>query len=450
VGRDSPDQVRLGQLADEQAALRRVATLVAQATPPEEVFAAVVEEVGQLFRVELATLVRYEPGRMATPVTTWGPASENLPVGIRWPLEGQNVSTLVFETGRPARIDRYADSSSGPFSVGPRETGIRSAVGTPVIVEGRLWGVIFVGSTLEQPLPAGTESRLALFTELVATAIANADSRAALARLAEEQAALRRVATLVARATPPREVFAAVAGEAGRLLGVDFAVLVRYDPQGTLEVVGTWTRTGAPAPTPVGGRLPLGGRNVTTLVHQTGRPARIDYSDVSGVIGQVASQDWRVRSSIGVPVRCRWPRSMAAWCCRSATTASAGPIPPAVRAWPALPTGSRPWAARSMSAALPGPGRTSRWSFHSSTSWLRMPADARPARVATRLTGRPDPLLAGSRIGCQPGRNKGSHAASWNSRELRVTHERCRPGLRLRPLRLLSRQVPGSPHAHGT
>jgi signal transduction histidine kinase len=163
-------------------------------------------------------------------------------------------------------------------------------------------GVIFAGSTLEQPLPPDTGTRLASFTELMATAIANTESRAALARLAEEQAALRRVATLVARAVPPQEVFAAVAGEAGRLLGVDFAVLVRYDPQDTLEVVGTWTRTGAPAPTPAGGRLPLGGQNVTTLVYRTGRPARIDYSDVSGVIGQVASQDWELRSSIGVPV----------------------------------------------------------------------------------------------------------------------------------------------------
>ena len=305
MGRDPPDQARLGQLAEEQAALRRVATLVAQATQPEEVFAAVAEEVGQLFRVELAILGRYEPGRTATSVTAvtaWGPAGKDYPVGSRWPLEGHNLSTLVFETGRPARIDRYADSSSSPLGAAARERGIRSAAGTPIIVEGRLWGLIFAGSTLEQPLPPDTETRLASFTELVATAIANTESRAALARLAEEQAALRRVATLVARGVPPQEVFAAVAEEVGQLLAADFAILVRYDPQDILEVVGTWTPTGAPAPTPVGGRLPLGGRNVTTLVYQTGRPARIDYSDVSGVIGQVASQDWRLRSSVGMPV----------------------------------------------------------------------------------------------------------------------------------------------------
>ena len=305
AGRDPPARARLARLAEEQAALRRVATLVARATPPEEVFAAVAEEVGQLLRVELAILGRYEPGRTATTVkavTAWGPASEGYPVGSRRPLDGHNLSTLVFETGRPARIDRYGDSSSSSLGAAARERGISSAVGTPIIVEGHLWGLIFVGSTGEQPLPPGTEARLASFTELVAAAIANTESRAALARLAEEQAALRRMATLVARGEPPQEVFAAVAGEVGRLLASDFAILVRYDPQDTLEVVGTWTRTGAPAPTPVGGRLPLGGRNVTTLVYQTGRSARVEYSGVSGVIGQVASQDWGLRSSIGVPV----------------------------------------------------------------------------------------------------------------------------------------------------
>ena len=206
----------------------------------------------------------------------------------------------MFETGRPARIDRYAGSSSGPLGVSPRD-GHPLAVGTPVIVEGRLWGVIFAGSTQEQPLPPDAETRLASFTELLATAIANADGRAALARLAEEQSALRRVATLVARTTAPEEVFAAVAEEVGRLLAVDFAILVRYDPQDALEVVGTWTRTGAP---PDPGRRPAAARR-PERDHDGApdRPAgRIDYGDVSGVIGQVASRDWGLRSSIGVPV----------------------------------------------------------------------------------------------------------------------------------------------------
>jgi len=92
---------------------------------------------------------------------------------------GNNIATLVFETGRPARIDNPADAS-GPLGVAARERGVGSGVGTPVIVEGRLWGVITARSRPEQPLPADTEARLASFTELVATAIANADSRAEL------------------------------------------------------------------------------------------------------------------------------------------------------------------------------------------------------------------------------------------------------------------------------
>jgi signal transduction histidine kinase len=174
----SRDELRA--LAQEQAALRRVATLVARGAPPEEVFGAVTEEVGQLLPVEYAEMGRYEPDRTITFVANWGRSVERFPVGSQWILEGQNLSTIVFETGRPARMDSYADAS-GPVGVALRERGVRSALGTPILVDGCLWGVMIAGSTLEQPMPADTELRLASFTELVATAIANAQSRAALA-----------------------------------------------------------------------------------------------------------------------------------------------------------------------------------------------------------------------------------------------------------------------------
>jgi signal transduction histidine kinase len=181
LGRDPPDQVRLRELAEEQAALRRVATLVARGVAPEEVFEAVAGEVGQLLPVDSASMCRYEPGGALTFVAQWGSVAAHLPVASRWKLGGHNLATLVFETGRPARVDHYADSSSGALGPGIRAAGVRSAVATPIIVEGRLWGVIAAGSCLEQPLPTDTEARLASFTELVATAIANADSRGALA-----------------------------------------------------------------------------------------------------------------------------------------------------------------------------------------------------------------------------------------------------------------------------
>jgi signal transduction histidine kinase len=180
VGRDPPDQARLRQLAEEQSALRRVATLVARGEPPEAVFAAVLDEVGRLLPIDLAMMGRYESDRTVTCVATWRTGADIIPVGSRWPLKGYNLGTLVFETGRPARIDRYADSASGPIGTAHREAGTGSAVGAPVIVEGSLWGMVYAGSTLQQPLPPDTEARLVSFTELVATAIANAQSRAEL------------------------------------------------------------------------------------------------------------------------------------------------------------------------------------------------------------------------------------------------------------------------------
>src|SRR5712672_2162483 len=100
---------QLGVLAEEQAALRRVATLVARGVAPEDVFAAVTEEAGRLMSVEYASLSRYEPDEEITVVAVWGRTGHHVPVGLRWSLGGKNISTLVFQTGRPARIDSFSD-----------------------------------------------------------------------------------------------------------------------------------------------------------------------------------------------------------------------------------------------------------------------------------------------------------------------------------------------------
>jgi signal transduction histidine kinase len=169
----------LARLAGEQAALKRVAILVARGTPAEQVFAAVTEEVGRLLGVDMTNMCRYEPGNTMTFVATWAKGNEGFRLGSRWPLGGQNLATLVFETGRSVRIDNYADAS-GPLSVTAQDTGIRSAVASPIIVEGRLWGMMGAGSRTGRTLPQDSEARLASFTELVAMAIANAESRAEL------------------------------------------------------------------------------------------------------------------------------------------------------------------------------------------------------------------------------------------------------------------------------
>ncbi|MDT4981980.1 MAG: hypothetical protein QOG07_3859, partial [Pseudonocardiales bacterium] len=193
-------------LADEQAALRRVATLVARGTPPEKVFAAVVEEAGRLVGSHLAGMARYDSDDVVTLLATWAADGEHPLVPGPWPLEGGDLASTISKTGGPVRIDEY-DSVPGRVAAFVREKfGVGSSVGSPIVVEGRVWGALIVHSMrTDRPFPRDTESRLTGFTELVVVAIANAESRAELARLADEQAALRRVATLVARGVPPEE-----------------------------------------------------------------------------------------------------------------------------------------------------------------------------------------------------------------------------------------------------
>lgn len=170
----------LGLLLQEQAALRRVATLVAKGASPTAVFAAVAEEVGRLLGAPSTRLFRYEVDGTATVVSAWSEATLDIPVGTRLSLDGENVAASVLRTGRPARIDS-CEAAPDEIAAYLREMGIRSAVGAPIEVQDRLWGVMIADSTDPAPLPAATETRLAQFTELVATAIANAQSRAELA-----------------------------------------------------------------------------------------------------------------------------------------------------------------------------------------------------------------------------------------------------------------------------
>jgi signal transduction histidine kinase len=291
----------LARLVEEQAALRRVATLVARGVPPVDLFAAVTEEVGRLLGSHLAGMARYEGDDTLTVLATWAAEGEHPLVPGPWPLQGGDLGSMVWQTGRSVRIDTYVDVP-GPIAAFVRdELGIGSSVATPILAEGRLWGTLFVhAKRTHRPFSVDTESRLTGFTELVATAIVNAESRAELARLAEEQAALRRVATLVARGTPQRELFAAVAEEVAQVLPVQHAAMARYEPDGAITVVANSNR--AADHFPVGSRWTTEGRNLSRLVLETGRPARIDsYADASGPLG-VAVREEGVVSSVGTPI----------------------------------------------------------------------------------------------------------------------------------------------------
>ncbi len=168
-------QSELANLLEEQAALRRVATLVAEGTPPGKVFPAVNEEVARLLDVDGTRLMRYETDGTATFVASCGEPAI-VPAGTRIALDGRNIASLVRSSGRPARIEDY-DDAPGSVAAIARERGVRSAVGAPITVEGRLWGAMAAFSKADKPLPSGIELRLADFTDLVGTAIANTQAR---------------------------------------------------------------------------------------------------------------------------------------------------------------------------------------------------------------------------------------------------------------------------------
>ena len=281
----------LRELAEEQAALRQVATLVAHESSPERLVALVVEQVARVFDVPLVRLIRYEP----TAAVVVGGFSESddepFPIGSRWQLDTPGLLATILHTGRAARVEDYAQAP-GDGAGAVRAAGMRSAVGSPIVVGGRVWGAIVLLSPRSASLPEDTGTRLADFTDLVATALANAESRAALSQLADEQAALRRVATMVARAPASEQLFSAIAREVASVLHVPGVIVTRYEADGTAVTVGEAfgpDLAGAERFLGIGTPMPPDPGTLTALVFDTHNPARVDDLSTSpGTVGEVA------------------------------------------------------------------------------------------------------------------------------------------------------------------
>jgi PAS domain S-box-containing protein len=266
----------------EQAALRRVATLVAEGPPPAQVFQAVAAEMRRLFQVESAILVRFDEDDMGTVMAHSVTRVAPLPPGSRVPIRATSATSEVRRTRRPARRDGIYDLSdrSGPLAEVARELGVTGAAKAPIVVQGQVWG--WASIMWRHPAPAGTEARMVQFTELVGTAIANADSRAQLAEVAAEQAALRRVATLVAEGTSPAEVFEVVAKEMRELLDIDLAVLERFESDDTATIIAISDPLGL-VTGQVGTRLSDDSNTIAETVRRTGRTTLIEtYRGLSG------------------------------------------------------------------------------------------------------------------------------------------------------------------------
>ena len=305
-------EARARELADEQAALRRVATLVARGVSAEEIFSAVTNEMGRLFDSSQAYVGRFEPDGSAMVVVGVSDGIRGISTGSRWELEDYMASTEVYRTGRPAGVEwSDLESIAGPMADLLREIGAVSSVGAPIVVEGQQWGFVTVTVTdANKRLPVNAEKRLEKFAELLATAIANAQSRGELAAsearardLAGEQAALRRVATLVAKGAKSEAVFSAVAHEVAHLFGVQHVTVCRYEPDAIL-VLSSFERRSRPGPRPpfpAGRRLPLDVPSLPASIHRTGKPARIDDFTASDELYEVARQAG-LTAAVGVPI----------------------------------------------------------------------------------------------------------------------------------------------------
>jgi signal transduction histidine kinase len=164
------------RVADEQAVLRRMATLVAEGPPPTAVFDAVAAEMQQLLDADGVTLARYEPGDAVAVVAHRGFGDRQLQPDARFSHEGESVTAAVRRTARPAQME-FPVAGGGPIAKYLADLGVRSSVGVPIIIEGRLWGIAVVYWARHHSPPADSEARVAEFAKLLETAIANADSR---------------------------------------------------------------------------------------------------------------------------------------------------------------------------------------------------------------------------------------------------------------------------------
>ncbi|GAA2340311.1 sensor histidine kinase [Dactylosporangium salmoneum] len=266
-------------LLEEQAAVRRNIALVMRGAPLPELLTAVAEEVGRLVHADAAHVVRYV-GDLAVVEAVWSNNGLTLPLGVRVPVAGHNIATMVKRTRRPARFNTYAHVS-GLIAERLRDSGVCASVGMPVFLNDQLWGTIVVSATRPESLPSDTEHRIVELTEMMGASIWATQVRLKMSRLVAEQAALRRVATLVARGAPPGEILTAVTREVGQVLEVDATAIHRIEPDGGVTIVAGWNKAGR--------RVPLGGlgtvddEGVAGRIFRSGLPARVeDFTSVPG------------------------------------------------------------------------------------------------------------------------------------------------------------------------
>jgi GAF domain-containing protein len=289
-------------LVEEQAALNRVAVAVATETSAERVFDVVTEEVARLLGADAANLVRFGP----TPdegviVGKWSEPGVPIPgAGTVVEIRGGALAAVA-RTRAPARMALEDPDVLPELHARLVELGVTSVVAAPIVVSGELWGAVVASVTRDLQFAANAEERLGKFAGLVAVALANTQAREELGALADEQAALSRVAVAVATEEDPERLFNAVSEELGRLFGARAAAVVRYvGAAGGAEIVGGWERDGRLDAAPLGPIVPVEGGAIAQVA-QTGRTARIDLENEPPEL-QEQMVEAEVSSGVAAPI----------------------------------------------------------------------------------------------------------------------------------------------------
>jgi signal transduction histidine kinase len=280
----------LREFLDAANALRRVTALVARGASEPELFSAVAREIGLLLGADVAGVLRYEPDGTAAVAGWWGLPGMDVPLGMQLTVAGENMAATALQASGPVRTDRFegpAGSAADLF----RRLGARSGIGAPITLDGRLWGVALAATSQPGQLPPDSEWHIAGLVALVGAAVAE------LHQIADEHAALRRVAMLVAGSAAPAEVFAEVASEVRELLGADVTTIARFEPDATATILA-----GVGTSDPLEGRWPVEPPLSIEAVFRTGLPARVD--DFGALEGRLADHVRRegLRSSIAGPI----------------------------------------------------------------------------------------------------------------------------------------------------
>ena len=287
TGTAVPARSDLSRLVREQAALRGVAELVARAAPATAVFGAVATEAAGLLDGQATTLTRFDGNAELVVVAAHaGPA----PVGARIAFAPDTLPDRVQRGAEVVRVDDYTEQPDAELAA---SFGLAAAVSAPVVVAGEVWGMLTATSST-RPLPSDTGARLEQFARLVAAALGNSQARSDLRALADEQAALRRVAELVARGTSPDEVFVAVTNEASALLDNLAVALMLYDDTGA-AVVATCN-----CPAPVGLHVPFSAGTAVDRLFRTGRPVHVDTYE--GTSLAEITREVGITSTTAVPI----------------------------------------------------------------------------------------------------------------------------------------------------